>query len=50
MKADSSETDDLGYLIAWRGRSRSVDGWKIVVEPQDGSEGYSRTVDRFTKK
>ncbi|CAK8672902.1 unnamed protein product [Clavelina lepadiformis] len=42
-------TDD-GYVIRWKGRSRAVEGWKVVVEPQDGSEAFERTFDRFTKK
>ncbi|XP_078489041.1 tenascin-X-like [Ciona intestinalis] len=44
------ELTDQGFLLQWKSKSRSVDGFKIVVEPQDGSAGFETTVDRFTKR
>lgn len=49
VSGESTSTKE-GYLVSWKGKSRTVDGWKVVVTPQDGSEGWEESLDRFTKQ
>ena len=50
MSAVTGEVTEDGYFVRWKGKSRRVEGWLIVAEPDDGSEPFQTRIDRLTKK
>ena len=49
ISSSNSRVEDEGYFVSWKGRSKGVEGWLIVAEPDDGTESFQTRLNRYTK-